>query len=99
MVSVPPPITMGEVTYIKICQNFVMRNFFLYLWENKPLWVELKTNGGIIFITILLHSRYFICLKTANTKKSGVFLLTISLGNVNASVVTHGCLNIYNFSF
>ena len=27
---------------------------------NVSLWVELKTNGGVIFITILLHFHYFI---------------------------------------
>ena len=42
----------------------------------------------VIFITILLHIHYFISLETANTQKSEVFLLRISLGNVNASVVT-----------
>ena len=39
-------------------------------------------NWGIIFfITILLHFHYFISLETANTQKSEVFLLRISLGN------------------
>ena len=37
--------------------------------------------GVIIFITILLHFHYFISLETANTQKSEVFLLIISLGN------------------
>ena len=62
--------------------------FFLHLWQDKPLWVELKINGGVIFITILLHFHCFISLETANTQKSEAFLLRISLGNVNASVVT-----------
>ena len=66
---------------------------------NVPLWVELETNGGVIFITILLHFHYFISSETANTQKSEVFLLGISLGNVNASVVTCRYLKIYNFSF
>ena len=35
------------------------QNFFLHLWQDKPLWVELKTNGGVIFITILLHYHFF----------------------------------------
>ena len=39
-------------------------------------------------MTILLHFHYFISSETANTQKSGVFLLRISSGNVNASVVT-----------
>ena len=50
--------------------------------------MELKTNGGVIFITTLLHFHYFISLETANTQESEVFLLIIVLGNVNASVVT-----------
>ena len=54
---------------------------------------------GVIFITILLHFHYFISLETANTQKSEVFLLRISLGNVNASVVTCRYPQIYNFSF
>ena len=40
--------------------------------------------GGVIFIT---KCHYFISLEIANTQKSEVFLLRISLGNVNASVV------------
>ena len=39
-------------------------------------------------VTVLLHFHYFISLETANTQKSEVFLLRISLGNVNALVVT-----------
>ena len=61
--------------------------------------MELKTNGGVIFITTLLHFHYFIYLVTANAYKSEVFLLRISLGNVNASVVTCRYPQIYNFSF
>ena len=55
---------------------------------NVSLWIESKTNGRVIFITILLHFHYFIFLETANTQKSEVFLLKISIGNVNASLVT-----------
>ena len=61
--------------------------------------MELKANGGVILITILLHFHYFISLETANTQKGQVFLLRISLGNVNASVVTCRYPQIYNFSF
>ena len=76
-------------------------------WEGGDLvWkfaicgrAELKTNGGVIFITILLHFYYFTFLETANIQKSEVFLLRISLGNVNASVVTCWYPQIYNFSF
>ena len=71
----------------------------IYLWQGKPLWVELKTNGGVIFITILLHFHYFISLERANTQKSEVLLLRISLGNVIASVVTCRYPQISNFSF
>ena len=56
--------------------------------------MELKINGGVIFITTLLH---FISLETENTQKSEVFLLRISLGNVNASVITCRYPQIYNF--
>ena len=36
---------------------------------------------------LLLQFRYFISLETGNTQKSEVFLLRISSGNVNVSVV------------
>ena len=68
------------------------------MWQDKPLCVELNTNGQSV-ITILLRFRYFISLETANTQKSEVFLLRMSLGNVNASVVTCQYPQIYNFSF
>ena len=71
--------------------NLIVHSFCspspLHLWQDKPLWVELKTNGGVIFITTLLHFHYFISLETTNTQKSEVFLLRISLENVNASVL------------
>ena len=41
------------------------QNVFLYFWQNKPLWVELKINRVVLFITILLHFYYFISLETA----------------------------------
>ena len=49
------------------------QNFSLHLWQNKPLWAELKIYGGVIFITILLKFPYFISLETANIQKSEVF--------------------------
>ena len=98
MVSTSPPITMGSLN-LKICQNFAVANFLIPLWEDELLWVELKIYGGVIFITILLYFHYFISLKTANTQKSEVFLLRISSGNVNPSVVTCRYPQIYNFSF
>ena len=48
----------------------------------------LKIYRLVIFITILLRFHYFISLDSANTQRSEVFLLRISSGNVNASVVT-----------
>ena len=72
---------------------------FLHLWQDQLPWVELKIYGGVIIITILLHFHYFISLETANTQKSEVFLLIISSGNMNASVVTCQYLQIYDFSF
>ena len=73
---------------MKICKYFVVTKFFHNLWQDKPLWVELKTNGRVIFITILLHFHYLISLETVNTQKSEVFLLRISLANASASVAT-----------
>ena len=61
--------------------------------------MELKTNDGVIFITILLHFHYFNPLERANTQESEVFPLIISSGNVDASVVTCWYPQIYNFSF
>ena len=84
---------------MKICQNLWWQKIFLHLWQDKPLWLELKTNAGVIFITTLLHFHYFISLETANTQKDEVFLLRISSGNVNASFVTSQYPQIYDFSF
>ena len=52
-----------------------------------------------MFTAILAHFHYLISLETANTQKSEVFLLRISLGNVNASVGTSLYPQTYNFSF
>ena len=98
MFSAPLTIKMGWLN-LKICQNFLVTIFFFYLWQDKLLWVELKIYGGVIFITILLHFHYFISLETANTLKSEVFLLRISSGDLNASVVICWYPQIYNFSF
>ena len=107
MVSSPPAITMGggggwggvgDLIW-KFAKILWWQNFFLHLWQNKPLWVELKTIGTVVFITILIHFHDFISLETANTQKSEVFLLRISSRNVNASVVTGRYPQIYNFSF
>ena len=61
--------------------------------------IGVKNKWELIFITILLNFYYFISLETASTQKSEVLLLRISLGNVNASVVTCRYPQIYNFSF
>ena len=61
---------------MKICQNVVGTKCFLQ--QDKSLWVEVKTNEGVIFITILLRLHDFISLGTAKTLKSKVFLLRIS---------------------
>ena len=53
----------------------------------------------MVFITTLLHFHYFISLETAKTRKSDLFLLRISLRNVNASVITCRYPQVYNFSF
>ena len=83
------------------CWDLILwwRIFFLHLWQDKLLWVELKIYGGVIFITILLHFHYLISSEIANTQKSEVFLLRICSGNVNASVITCLYPQIYNFSF
>ena len=54
--------------------------------------------GSNIYCYITTLS-YFISLETANTQKGKVFLLRISLGNVNASVATCRFDQIYNFRF
>ena len=76
-----------------------MTNFFLHLWQDKALWVAFKSNGGVIFVTILLHFHYFISLERANTQKSKVFLFRISLEIHNTSVATCRHLQMYNFGF
>ena len=96
MVSVPPSITIGWFNF-KTCQNFVATEFFLYLSQDKFLWVEFKIYGGVIFITMLMRIHYFISLETANTQKSEVLLLRISSGNVNASVAICQYPQTYNF--
>ena len=53
MVSDPPSITVGEREEggggglnMTISQNFVVKNFFLHLCQDKPLWVELNNKWG-----------------------------------------------------
>ena len=66
-------IREGDLIW-KFAKILWWQNCFLHLWQDKPLWVELKTNGGVIFINILLHFHYFISLETPNIQKSEVFL-------------------------
>ena len=98
MVPARPPITIGGGGF-NFAKILWWQFFFLYLWQDKPLWVELKTDAGVILITILLHFHYFISLEKSNTQKSEVFLLRISLENVNASAVTYRYLISSNFQF
>ena len=67
-----PPITMGGLN-LKICQNFVGQNFFLYF-----LGINLDGGRGVKIIWreqyLLLHFHYFIYLDTASTRKSNMFL-------------------------
>ena len=95
LVTAPPSIIMGDLIW-----KFVWwQKFFLHLWQDKPLSVELKIYGGVIFITVLLDFHYFIYLEIANTQKSEAFLLRTSSGNVNVSVATCQYLKVYNFNF
>ena len=70
------------------------------LWQDKPLWVELKPNGeGGNFYYYITTLSFFHFFRNSQHPKSEVFLLRISLGHVNASVVTCQYPQIYNFSF
>ena len=53
--------------------------------------------SNIYYYITTIH--YFISSETANTQKSEVFLLRISSGNLNASVVICRYPQIYNFNF
>ena len=88
--------------------KFCGDKIFSYICGKIKRWVELKTIkrkwalggrgvGRIIFITILLQFHYFTSLETANDQRSEVFLLWISLENVNASADTCWYPQIYNF--
>ena len=91
MISAPPLVTIGEERgnlIWKFARILWWQTFLLDLWQEKPLFLGLKTNGGVIFVTILLHF-HFIFLETANTPKSEVILLIIFLGNVNVSAGTY----------
>ena len=73
MVSVPHPITMedggrgwegggkgrDERLNMKIYQNFVLTKFFLHLWQDKPLWVELKIGRNIYYYITTLSLFHF----------------------------------------
>ena len=102
MVSAPLPLQWGEGRrnlIWKFDKIFWSQLFFFYICGKINLWAELKINGGVKFVTTLLHFHSLISLETASTQKSEVFLLRISLGNLNASVVTCWYPQLYNFSF
>ena len=100
MVSAPPLPSLQWNDLIWKCAKILWsKDFFLHLYQDNLVWVELIIYGGVIFMTILLHFHYFISLETANTQKSEVFLKKISSGNMNASVVTCRYPQVYNFSF
>ena len=92
------PIQWGYLIW-KFAKILWWQHFFLHLWQDKPLWVELKIYGAVIFIAILLQFHYLISLETPSTQKSKVFVLWISSGNVDASVITSWYPQIYNCSF
>ena len=52
----------------------------------SPLHYNWGEGGQLVvtknFLTITLHFHYFSSLETANTQKSKVFLLRVSLGNL-----------------
>ena len=79
--------------------NRVTSKFYLHLWQDTLLWVELRIYEEVTFITILLHFHYFISLETASNEKNEVFLLKISLDIHNASGVTCQYPQIFNSSF
>ena len=83
----------------KFAKILSWQKVFIHLWQDKPLLAELKTNRGLLFITILLHFHNFVSLETANTEKIEMFLLRSSLGNVITLVVTSRYPQIYNFIF
>ena len=89
MVSAPLPLQWGDLIW-KFAKILWWQNFFLHLWQDKPLWVELKTNGGVIFITILLHFHYLISLETGNTQKMWMHrLLLADILKFTISVLEH----------
>ena len=52
--------SQNKVTWYETLPKFCAdKIFFLHLWQDKSLWVELKTNGEVIFIATLLSLFYF----------------------------------------
>ena len=74
---------MGDLIW-KLAKILWGLNFFLDLWGDKPLWGELKLYGRVIFITTVSLFHFF---RNSQHPENEVFLLRISSGNVNASVV------------
>ena len=75
MVFPPPPIAMRIWKFVNILR---WQNFFLHLWQDKPLRVMLKANGGVISITILLHIHISLFYKQPAPRKEKCFFLRIS---------------------
>ena len=44
---------------MKIYQNFVLTKFSLHLWQDKPLWVELKMGRNIYYYITTLSLFHF----------------------------------------
>ena len=70
------------------------------LLNMKVIWLNMVSGLPPITSGLLNFQIYqTFSLETVNTQKSEVFVLNISSGNVNASVVTCRYPQIYNFSF
>ena len=70
------------------------------LLDMKVIWLNMISATPPITSGLLNFKIYqTFSLETVNTQKSEVFLLKISSGNVNASVVACRYLQIYNFNF
>ena len=59
---------LGDLIW-KIAKILWWWNFFLHLRQDKPLQVQLKTNEGVIFISILLRFHCFISFETPRNMK------------------------------
>ena len=86
--------------HMKICQNFVVTKFFLTFVVRKTSMGGVKNKWGsniYYHITTLSLFHFFRNSQHQHTEK-WMFFLRISLGNVNASLVTCQYPQIYNFN-